>query len=131
MFKLMYSSKTSWEYILLIILSKTRHFWALFKSISAGNWPFLHCYRIFRVALKSHLTSMTPSTTTPGLGIPPTNSRCTKQYIFIYYVLYIIYNILYLYIRYYKLYINIYLRTSDYGRGMTWSLPLSYWSPEN
>jgi hypothetical protein len=46
-------------------------------------WPFLHCFHKFRASLKSYLTSLTPSTTTPGLGTPPDNSWRTKQYIYI------------------------------------------------
>ncbi len=59
-------------------------------SISAGNRPFFRRFQIFRVALKSYLTSLTPSTTTPGPGTPPTNSQRTKQYIYRY-ILYHIY----------------------------------------
>ncbi len=90
---------------------------------------FLRRFRIFRAALKSYLTSLTPSTTTPGPGTPPANR--TKEYIYIYYLLYIIYYTLY--IIYYIIdiiRIYIYVRASDYGCDMTWSLPLSYWSPE-
>jgi hypothetical protein len=67
----------------------------------------LRHFCIFRAALKSYLTSLTPSTTTPRLGTPPANSRRTKQNIYIYYIyIYIIYYILY--IVYYNIYIHIY-----------------------
>jgi hypothetical protein len=94
-------------------------FAVFFKSISAGNRPFLCRFSIFRAALKSYLTSLTPSTTIPGLGTSLANSQCTKQYIYVYicivyYILHII-----LFIILYILYIYIYIEASDYGRGMT------------
>ncbi len=58
---------------------------------------------VFRAALKAYLTSLIPSTTTPGPSTPPTNSRRTKQYIYI-----CIDYILFMYILYYiyTVYIN-------------------------
>ncbi len=38
---------------------------AFFKSISAGNWPFLRRFCIIWAALKAYLTSLIPYTTTP------------------------------------------------------------------
>jgi hypothetical protein len=49
-------------------------FSAFFKSISAGNRPFLHRFCTFWAAWKAYLTSLTPSTTTPWPGTPPANS---------------------------------------------------------
>jgi hypothetical protein len=41
---------------------------------------FLCFRRVFRVAWKAYLTSMNLSSTTPGPGTPPVNSRRTKQF---------------------------------------------------
>ncbi len=87
----MFSSKNvSWVWV--STLERKTAFLAIYKPKCARNCPFFFRFRIFRVAWKAYLTSMTSSTTTPGPGTPPTNSR--------------------------------------HGRGMTQSLPLSYWSPE-
>jgi hypothetical protein len=51
-----------------------------FKSISAGNRPFLRCFSTFQASWKDSLTSLTRSTTTPGPGTPTANSRRTKQF---------------------------------------------------
>ncbi len=80
--------KTSREYILLITFERKMAFSGIYYPKRARNRPFFRCFRIFRAAWKAYLTSMTPSTTTPGPG------------------------------------------ASDCSRGMTQSLPLSYWSLE-
>ncbi len=53
---------------------------AFFVPFCAIFVPFLRCFCTFRAAWKAYLTSMTPSTTTPGPGTLPANSRCTKQF---------------------------------------------------
>ncbi len=45
------------------------------------NWLFLCRFRTFRACWKAYFTSLTPSTTTLGLGIPPANSWRTKQFL--------------------------------------------------
>jgi hypothetical protein len=40
-------------------------------------WPFSY----ISVSMGVYLSPLTPSTTTPCLGTPPTNSRCTKQFL--------------------------------------------------
>jgi hypothetical protein len=74
----MASQKTSREYILLSTFEQKTAFSAIYKPKRARNRPFFHHFRIFRAALKAYLASMTPSTTTPGPGAPPANSRRTK-----------------------------------------------------
>jgi hypothetical protein len=74
-----------------------------FKSISVETGYFCAVFVYSGQLWKAYMTSLTPSTTTPGPGTPPANSRCTKQYIYIYiyiiikyYILYIIYYIIYI-----------------------------------
>jgi hypothetical protein len=55
-------------------------FLVFFRSISAENWPFLLPLHTFWAAFKAYLISLTPSTTTPGLGTPPANSLRNKQF---------------------------------------------------
>ncbi len=55
------------------------------------------------------------STTTPGPGTPPANSRRAKQFWSRPHGLY--------------LFLSVGLELLDYGRGMTYRLLLSYWSP--
>jgi hypothetical protein len=80
----MYSSKNVFGVYFVKYFQVKNGVLAFFKSISAGNRPFLRCFHIFRAALKSYLASLTSSTTTPGTGTPPANSQHTKQYIYIY-----------------------------------------------
>jgi hypothetical protein len=49
--------------------------------MSALNWLFLCRFWTFRACWKAYFTSLTPSTTTLGLGTPPANSRRTKQFL--------------------------------------------------
>jgi hypothetical protein len=76
----MYSSKTSREYILLSTFERKTVFSAIYKPKCAQNHPFFSRFCIFQAALEAYLASMTPSTTTPGPGAPPANSRRTKQF---------------------------------------------------
>jgi hypothetical protein len=73
----MYSLKKSWEYILLSTYKQKTAFLAIFRAKSVGNRPFWPHFCTFRAAWKAYLTSLTPPTTTPGLGTPPANSRRT------------------------------------------------------
>ncbi len=77
----MYSSKMSWEYILSSSFKYKMAFLEIFKSISVLNRVFWHRFCTFWAYWKAYLTSLTPSTTTPWLGTPPANSRCTKQFL--------------------------------------------------
>ncbi len=99
----------------LLLLSKNGIF-SIFKSVSVGNRHFICLFCTFRAAWKAYLTSMTPSTTTPGQGTlprqqlahqavlePPSWSLALSKS------------------RH---------RASDYCRAMMQSLPLSCWSPE-
>ncbi len=72
--KLMYSLKN----ISLVYLVK--YFSAIYKPKCVRNRPFLRRFCRFRAAWRAYFTSMTPSTTTPGLGTPPANRRRTKQF---------------------------------------------------
>jgi hypothetical protein len=58
--------KTSREYILLSTYERKTAFSYIYKPL-----PFFCRFCIFRTAWKAYLTSMTPSTTTPGPGAPP------------------------------------------------------------
>jgi hypothetical protein len=55
-------------------------FSAIYKPKPAQNRPFFRRFRLFQAALKAYLASVIPSTTTPGPGTPPANSRPTKQF---------------------------------------------------
>ncbi len=55
------------------------------------------------------------SITTPGPGIPPANRQCAKQFWSCPHGL--------------KLFLSVGPELPDYGRGMTYCLPLSFWSP--
>jgi hypothetical protein len=102
-------------------------FSAFFMSRSARNWPFLPRFRIFQAALKSYLPSLTPSTTTPGLGTPPANSRRTKQ--FLSHPHDLLYHI-YIYIKYYILYYIYYIYILELlTTAVAWPRA-SLWSPE-
>jgi hypothetical protein len=72
--------KTSREYILLSTFERKTAFSAIYKPKCSQDRPLLRHFRLFRAALKSYLASVIPSTTTPGPGTPPINSRCTKQF---------------------------------------------------
>jgi hypothetical protein len=61
-------------------MSEKTAFSAIYKPKRARNRPFFRRFRLFRAALKAYLTSVILSTTTPGLGTPPANSRRTKQF---------------------------------------------------
>jgi hypothetical protein len=84
----MYSSKNvSWVYLVKYFWAKNGVFGDLLAKTCAKP-PAFSPFSYISGGWKAYLTSMTPSTTTPGPG------------------------------------------ASDCGRGMTQSLPLSYWSPE-
>jgi hypothetical protein len=68
------------EYILLSTFEQKTTFSVIYKPKRTQNSPFFAVFRLFRVALKVYLASVIPSTTTPGPGTPPANSRCTKQF---------------------------------------------------
>jgi hypothetical protein len=72
--------KTSLEYILLRTFEQKTAFSGIYKPKRVQNHPFFHRFHLFRAALKAYLASVIPSTTTPGLGTPPTNSQRTKQF---------------------------------------------------
>ncbi len=76
----MYPQKTSREYILLITFVQKTVVSAIYLQKCVQNHMFFRRFRIFQAAWKAYLTSMTFSTTTPGLGTPPANSRRTKQF---------------------------------------------------
>jgi hypothetical protein len=62
--------KTSCEYILLSTFEQKTAFLAIYKPKSAQNRPFFRRSSISG-GLEAYLTSMTPSTTTPGPSAPP------------------------------------------------------------
>jgi hypothetical protein len=72
--------KTSREYILLNALEQKTAFFASYRPKRAWNCPFFRRFWRFRTAVKVYMTSMKLSTTTPGPGTPPANSRRTKQF---------------------------------------------------
>jgi hypothetical protein len=76
----MYSLKKSREYILLSTFEQKTTFSAIYKPKREQNHPFFCHFRTFWAAVKAYLTSITPSTTTPGPGAPPANCRRTKQF---------------------------------------------------
>jgi hypothetical protein len=61
-------------------MSKKRHFWQFISQNVCEMARFFRRFRLFRAALKVYLASVIPSTTTPGPGTPPANSRRTKQF---------------------------------------------------
>jgi hypothetical protein len=63
--------KTSREYILLSTCERKMAFLAIYKPKREQNRPFFRRFRLFQAALKVYLTSVIPSTTTPGPGSPP------------------------------------------------------------
>jgi hypothetical protein len=72
--------KTSREYILLSTSERKTAFSVIYKPKCAQNRSFFRHFCLFRAALKVYLTSVIPSTTTPGPDAPPANSRRTKQF---------------------------------------------------
>jgi hypothetical protein len=72
--------KTSREYILLSTFERKMAFLTIYKPKRAQNRPFFRHFHLFRAALTAYLASVIPSTTTPGPGTPPANSRRTKQF---------------------------------------------------
>jgi hypothetical protein len=72
--------KTSREYILLNTLERKTVFSASYRPKRARNRPFFRRFSLFRTAVKVYMTSMKLSTTTPGPGTSPANSRRTKQF---------------------------------------------------
>jgi hypothetical protein len=63
------------EYIVLSTFEQKLAFLGIYKPKRARNRLFFRRFRIFRAAWKAYLTSMTPSTTTPGPGAPPVNTQ--------------------------------------------------------
>jgi hypothetical protein len=72
--------KMSSEYILLSTHERKTAFLAIYKPKHAQNHPFFRRFCLFQAALKAYWASLIPSTTTPGPGTPPANSRRTKQF---------------------------------------------------
>jgi hypothetical protein len=72
--------KTSREYILLNTLEQKTAFFTSYRPKRAQNRPFFRRFWLFRTAVMVYMTSMKLSTTTPGPGTPPANSRRTKQF---------------------------------------------------
>jgi hypothetical protein len=64
------------EYILLNTFEQKMALSFIYKPKHARNRPFFPVFVYFGRLL----TSKTPSTTTPGPGTPPANSRRTKQF---------------------------------------------------
>ncbi len=74
------SQKTSREYILLNTLEPKNGVFASYRPKRAQNRLFFCRFWLLRTAVKVYMTSMKLSTTTPGQGTPPANSRRTKQF---------------------------------------------------
>ncbi len=68
------------EYILLSTLERKTAFLAIYWPKRGQNRPFFRRFLLFRTAVKVYMTSMKLSTTTPGPGTPPANSRRAKQF---------------------------------------------------
>jgi hypothetical protein len=68
------------EYILLNTLEQKTAFSAIYRLKQARNRPVFCRFWLFRMAVKVYMTSMKLSTTTPGPGTPPANSRRAKQF---------------------------------------------------
>ncbi len=66
--------------MLLSILERKTAFSAIYRLKRARNRPFFRRFRLFRTAVKVYMTSMNISTTTPGPGTPPANSRRAKKF---------------------------------------------------
>jgi hypothetical protein len=76
----MYSSKTSWEYILLSNYEQETAFLGIYKLQSEQNRRFL-LFSYIPGGIGAYLTPLTPSTNTPCPSTPPTNILCTKQFL--------------------------------------------------
>jgi hypothetical protein len=77
----MYSSKNVLGvYFVLLLLSKGWRF-SVFKGNKCWKPAVWRRFCTIRSAWKAYWTSLTPPTTTPGLGTPPTNSWRTKQFL--------------------------------------------------
>jgi hypothetical protein len=72
--------KTSHEYILLSTSERKTVFSAIYRPKRPQNRPFFCRFWLFRMAVKVYVTSMNLSTTIPGPGTPPANSRRAKQF---------------------------------------------------
>jgi hypothetical protein len=68
------------EYILLCTLERKTAFSAIYRPKRARIRLFFRCFCLFRTAVKVYMTSRKLSTTTPGPGTPPANSRRAKQF---------------------------------------------------
>jgi hypothetical protein len=68
------------EYILLSTLERKMAFSAIYRLKFAQNRPFFRHFWLFRTAVKVYMTPIYLSTTTPGPGTPPANSRRAKQF---------------------------------------------------
>jgi hypothetical protein len=68
------------EYILLNTLEQKMAFLAIYRTKRVRNRPFFRRFWLFYKAVKAYMTSMKLSTTTPGPGTHPTNSRLAKQF---------------------------------------------------
>jgi hypothetical protein len=103
------------EYILLSTLKQKTAFLAIYRPKRVRNRLFFRRFWLFRTAVKVYMTSMNRSTTTPRPGTPPVNSRRAKQFWSRPHSL--------------KFFLSVGPELPDYGCGMTYHLPLSYWSP--
>jgi hypothetical protein len=72
------SQKMSREYFLSTTIERKTAFLVSYRPKRAQNRPFFRRFWLFRTAVKVYMTSMKLSTTTPGPGTPPANSRRTK-----------------------------------------------------
>ncbi len=72
--------KTSREYILLSTYEQKTAFSAIYRPKCVQNCPFFRQFWLFRTTVKVYMTSMNISTTTPGPGTPPADSRRAKQF---------------------------------------------------
>jgi hypothetical protein len=79
-FKIDVFLKKHLEYILLNTFEQKTAFSGIYLPKRVRNRLFFQHFYTFWESWKTNLTSMTFSTTTPGLGAPPANSRRTKQF---------------------------------------------------
>ncbi len=102
-------------YCQVLLCEKWRFQQIICQNVSETT-HFFTVYKYNRLIYKAYLTSMTFSTTTSGPGAPPRQQSATKQF--------------WSHPRWSLALSKCRLGASNYGQGMTQSLPLSYWSPE-
>jgi hypothetical protein len=74
----MYSSKIFWEYILKSTFELKNGVFLSKKVQESTRFGVIFVYFNW---LRAYLPPLTPSTTTRCPSSPPTNSRCTKQFL--------------------------------------------------